>query len=77
MLQVLLLAITLLATPQTGGFRLTVRFYQDPRGILCDAAAPYVPDNSPATNISRLAFGGQVIIAGMEQIGSSCFVSTS
>lgn len=69
--------LTLLATPETGGFRLTVRFYQDPRGIMCNAAAPYVRDNSPATNLSRLAFGGQVVIADMQQIGSTCFVSTS
>jgi hypothetical protein len=68
--------LTLLATPETGGFRLTVRFYQDPRGIMCNAAAPYIRDNSPATNLSRLAFGGQVVIAGMQQIESSCFVST-
>lgn len=69
--------LTLLATPQTGGFRLTVRFYQDTQGIMCNAAAPYVPDNSPATNLSQLAFGGQVVITDMQQIGSSCYVSTS
>lgn len=68
--------LTLLATPQTGGFQLTVRFYQDPRGILCSAVAPYVPDGSPATQLSQLAFGGQVIIADMQQISSSCSVST-
>jgi hypothetical protein len=44
---------------------------------MCNAAAPYVRDNSPATNLSRLAFGGQVVIADMQQIGSTCFVSTS
>jgi hypothetical protein len=67
--------LTLLNTPETGGFRFTVRFYQDPRGIMCQAVAPYVGDN--ATNLSRLAFGGQVIIADMQQIGSYCAVSTS
>jgi hypothetical protein len=68
--------LTLLATPETGGFRLTVRFLQGERGILCLAAAPYIRDGSPATRLSRLAFGGQVVIADMEQIGSSCAVST-
>lgn len=67
--------LTLLATPQTGGFKLTVLFYQDPRGIMCNADAPYVGDN--ATNLSQLAFGGQVIIAEMQQIGSYCAVSAS
>jgi hypothetical protein len=67
--------LTLLSTPETGGFRFTVRFYQDTRGIMCAAAAPYVGDN--ATNLSQLAFGGQVIIADMQQIGSYCAVSTS
>ena len=69
--------LTLLATPQTGGFRLTVRFMQSDRGIMCTADAPYIPDNSPATNLSRLAFGGQVVIADMQQIESSCAVSAS
>ena len=69
--------LTLLATPQTGGFRFTVRFLDSGRGIACTAAAPYIRDNSPATNLSRLAFGGQVVIADMQQIGSSCAVSTS
>ncbi len=69
--------LTLLATPQTGGFKLTVRFFDSSRGILCTAAAPYIRDNSPATNLSRLAFGGQVIIADMQQIESNCAVSAS
>ncbi|MET0868153.1 MAG: hypothetical protein ABWY35_08630 [Pseudorhodoplanes sp.] len=69
--------LTLLSTPQTGGFALTVRFMQSNRGILCTAAAPYVPDNSPATRLSQLAFGGQVVIADMEQVGSYCEVSAS
>jgi hypothetical protein len=67
--------LTLLAPPETGGYQFSVRFYQDPRGIMCTAAAPYVGNN--ATNLSQLAFGGQVIIAEMEQIGSFCAVSTS
>jgi hypothetical protein len=69
--------LTLLATPETGGFRFTVRFMQGERSIICTADAPYIRDNSPATNLSRLAFGGQVVIADMQQIGSSCAVSTS
>jgi hypothetical protein len=69
--------LTLLDTPQTGGFRFTVRFMQGDRSIICAAAAPYIRDNSPATNLSQLAFGGQVVIADMQQIGSSCAVSTS
>ncbi len=69
--------LTLLNAPQTGGFQLTIRFMQGHSGIVCNAAAPYVPDNSPATNLSQLAFGGQVVIADMQQIESSCAVSTS
>lgn len=67
--------LTLLNTSETGGFRFTVRFYQDRRGIMCSAAAPYVGDN--ATNLSRLAFRGQVIIADMQQIDSYCAVGAS
>ncbi len=44
---------------------------QSDRGIVCTAAAPYIRDNSPATNLSQLAFGGQVVIADMQQIGST------
>lgn len=67
--------LTLLAPQQTGGFQLTVRFYQDSRGIQCTAAAPYVGDRS--TDTSQLAFGGQVVIADMQEIGSYCAVSAS
>jgi hypothetical protein len=66
--------LTLLGTPQTGGFQLTIHFMQGETGILCSAAAPYVPDNSTA---SQLAFGGQVVIADMQQVESRCAVSTS
>lgn len=69
--------LTLLNTPETGGFQLTVQFMQGDRSIICTAAAPYVQDNSPATNLSQLAFGGQVMITDMQQIESSCAVSTS
>lgn len=69
--------LTLLSTPETGGFQLTVQFMQGDRSIICTAAAPYVQDNSPATNLSQLAFGGQVMITDMQQIESSCAVSTS
>ncbi len=67
--------LTLLAAQETGGFQFSVRFYQDPRGILCAAAAPYVGNR--ATDPSQLAFGGQVVIAEMQEIGSYCAVSTS
>ena len=69
--------LTLLDTSENGGLQLTVEFMQGDRSIVCTAAAPYVADGSPATNPSQLAFGGQVIIADMQQIESSCAVSTS
>lgn len=69
--------LTLLDPAETGGFKLAIRFRHDGRHIVCDAAAPYVRDGSPATNLSRLAFGGQVVIAGMQQTASRCAVSTS
>jgi hypothetical protein len=69
--------LTLLDPAQTGGFRLTVRFRHDGRHIVCDAIAPYIRDGSPAASLSRLAFGGQVVIAEMRQTASRCAVSTS
>jgi len=69
--------LTLLSTPQTGGFQLAVRFMDSGSGIVCTAAAPFIRDNSPSANLSQLAFGGQVVIADMQQIESNCAVSAS
>ncbi len=69
--------LTLLDTPLTAGFQLTVRFMDSGRGIVCNAAAPYVADASGAPSASQLAFGGQVMIVDMQQIESFCAVSTS
>ncbi len=68
--------LTLLDPSQTGGMRLTIRFLKDQRGILCQADAAYSPDNSPAGKSSRLAFGGQVMIVGMQPIRNYCEVGT-